>query len=130
MNYRIPPEEILSEVIKGILNDRSVINSQKALSKYVNDVLKSMNPEYTATEGRIRRTLINNALGKIEIHARESDERSKAGRCPVCSSKMIRIRNQTIFGGTVTLGYKCLKCPYWTGIRKRVPIRYIFFGKM
>ncbi len=26
----------------------------------------------------------------------------------------------------VELGFKCTKCPYWTGPRKRVPVRYTF----
>ena len=32
----------------------------------------------------------------------------------------------TVFGGTVTLGYRCSRCGYWTGLRKRVPTRYVF----
>jgi len=29
-------------------------------------------------------------------------------------------------GGTVTLGYRCERCKYWTGLKRRVPTRYIF----
>ncbi|MDH7508422.1 MAG: hypothetical protein QHH00_03380 [Methanomassiliicoccales archaeon] len=128
MSYRIPSAEILSEAIKEALSSRSMIPSQKALSSLVNQRLKVVDSAYTATEERIRRILIDKGLGKIEIHAREGEERSKAGRCPVCSGRMKRIRNQTIFGGTVTLGYKCMKCPYWTGLKRRIPIRYVFYG--
>jgi hypothetical protein len=39
---------------------------------------------------------------------------------------MRRQQNETIFGGKVTLGYKCRACGYWTGLKRRVPVRYIF----
>lgn len=129
MSYRIPSAEILIEAIREVLSSHSMIVSQRTLSGLVNHKLKILDSAYTATEERIRKLIINKDLGKIEIHARESEERSKAGRCPVCSARMKRIRNQTIFGGTVTLGYKCMKCPYWTGLRKRIPVRYVFYGE-
>jgi len=129
MSYRIPSEETLVKAVREVLSARSMITSQRALSSLVNHKLKNIDSAYTATEERIRKLIINKDLGKIEIHAREGEEKSKAGRCPVCSTRMKRIRNQTIFGGTVTLGYKCMKCPYWTGLRKRIPIRYVFYGE-
>jgi len=128
MSYRIPPADTLAEAISEALKGRPMVVSQQKLTKIVLKKLKDKDPEYTATEERIRKLSIDRDLAKIEIHAREADDRSRYGRCPVCSSKMKRIQNETIFGGTVTLGYKCTKCPYWTGLKRRIPIRYVFYG--
>jgi hypothetical protein len=128
MSYRIPPAGILAEAITEALSDRPMVVSQQKLTAMVLKKLREKDPEYTATEERVRKLAIDRNLAKIEIHTREADERSRHGRCPVCSSKMRRIQNETVFGGTVTLGHKCTKCPYWTGMNRRIPICYVFYG--
>jgi hypothetical protein len=128
MSYRIPPADTLAEAISEALKGRPMVVSQQKLTEMVLKKLKDKDPNYAATEERVRKLLIDRKLAKIEIHAREADDRSRHGRCPVCSSKMKRIQNETIFGGTVTLGHKCTKCPYWTGLKRRIPIRYVFYG--
>jgi DNA-directed RNA polymerase subunit RPC12/RpoP len=47
-------------------------------------------------------------------------------RCPVCNTRITPVKNETIFGGSVTLGYECSFCGYWTGMKRRVPQRYVF----
>lgn len=128
MSYRIPPADTLAEAISEALEGRPMVVSQQKLTEMVLKKLKDKDPNYAATEERIRKLLIDRNLAKIEIHTREAEDRSRHGRCPVCSSKMKRIQNETIFGGTVTLGHKCIKCPYWTGLKRRIPIRYVFYG--
>lgn len=128
MPYRIPSEDLLAEVIREVLTRRPMVVSQRKLTQMVLKELKTYDEQYTATEERIRKVAIDSGSAKIEIHCREGEERSRYSKCPVCTSKMRRIRNETIFGGTVTLGYKCNKCPYWTGLKRRIPIRYVFYG--
>lgn len=126
MSYRIPPKEVLAGAIKAVMEQHQMVNSQRKLTDLVLKELKKIDPEYTATEDRIRRVAIESGAAKLEIHARESDEKTRQTPCPVCGAKMRRIRNETIFGGTVTLGYRCTRCPYWTGMKRRMPVRYIF----
>jgi len=128
MSYRIPPAELLADTIRAVLDRHPMVGSQRRLTALVLRELRKEDPGYTASEERIRRVTIDHGLAKLEIHAREAEEKSRYSRCPVCGSKMKRVRNETIFGGTVTLGYKCMRCPYWTGLRKRIPIRYVFYG--
>lgn len=128
MGYRIPSSEILAEAIKAVLKRHPMVGSQRKLTSLVLKELGKMDEEFTASEERIRKVAIDSEAAKIEIHCREGEEKSKYTKCQVCGSKMRRIRNETIFGGTVTLGYKCLKCPYWTGLKRRIPIRYVFYG--
>ncbi len=128
MSYRIPPSDLLVDVIKEVVKKHLTVSSQRKLTELVLRRLKDIDKEYAASEERIRRVAIDSGVAKIEIHCREGEEKSRYSRCPVCGSKMVRIRNETVFGGTVTLGYKCTKCPYWTGLRRRIPIRYVFYG--
>lgn len=128
MSYRIPPEEVLDQVIKEVLEENQVVNSQGKMAEKVVHQLTVLDPDYKVTGERVRKEAILNDLAKVEIHARESDVRSRAGPCPVCSSKMKKIKNRTIFDGTVTSGYKCTRCSYWTGVKRRIPTRYLFYS--
>jgi hypothetical protein len=128
MPYRIPKDEILVEAIKAALTDQAMVISQNKLTRLVKAKLRDVDPEYTASERRIRRLAMIKRLAKVDIECRDTTEKSRATRCPVCGSKMSRIQNETIFGGKVTLGYKCRSCAYWTGIKRRVPVRYVFYG--
>lgn len=128
MSYRIPPKEVLAGVITAVMERHQMITSQRKLADLVLKELKKIDPEFTATESRIRKVAVESGAAKLEIHAKESEEKTRYTPCPVCGSKMKRIRNETIFGGTVTLGYRCTRCPYWTGMKRRVPVRYVFYS--
>jgi len=128
MTYKIPKADVLAEAIQGALREQSMVISQTLLTKLVVSQLKRMDPQYTASEERIRRIAVVRKLAKLVIETREADERSKKVRCPVCGSKTKKVQNETIYGGTVTLGYKCQSCGYWTGMKRRVPVRYTFYG--
>jgi formate dehydrogenase maturation protein FdhE len=128
MPYRIPKEEVLVDAIRAALTDQAMVISQAKLTRIVKAKLKDVDPDFTASEKRIRHLAMTRRLAKVDIECRDTVEKSRATRCPVCGSKMSRIQNETIFGGRVTLGYKCRSCTYWTGIKRRVPVRYIFYG--
>lgn len=128
MSYRIPSEDLLEKAIRVVMSDQTMIVSQRRLTELVVARLREKDPHFTATGERIRRVTIEKGIARVVIYTRESEERTRFGRCPVCSSKMRRLRNETVFGGSVTLGYRCTLCPYWTGLRKRVPVRYVFYG--
>jgi len=128
MAYKIPKADVLAEAIQAALKEQSTVVSQNRFAKLVNDKLKLVDAEYTASEERIRRVALYRKLAKVEIQTREAEEKSRNVRCPVCGSKTRRIQNETVYGGKVTLGYKCRACGYWTGMKRRVPTRYIFYG--
>ena len=112
MAYKIPKAEVLAEAIKAALKEQSTVVSQSRFAKLVNDQLKKADPEYTASEERIRRVALFRKLAKVDIQTREAEEKSRNVRCPVCGSKTRRIQNETVYGGKVTLGYKCRACGY------------------
>jgi len=127
MTYKVPKADILALAIKEAFREHKTVISQARLTELVNSKLKKMDPEYAASEERVRRVTLATKLAKVEIQTRELEDKSRNAPCPVCGKKrMRRIQNRTIFDGRVTLGYKCRSCGYRTGLRKRVPVRYIF----
>ncbi|QLH74571.1 MAG: hypothetical protein HPY73_03305 [Methanomassiliicoccales archaeon] len=128
MPYRIPPAKILSQSISEVIRSKGTVISQRKFSELVNANLRKKDPEYVASEERIRRMAIFKNLAKLHIHYRETKEPSDHGECPVCRSETKEIRNQTLSGENVRLGYRCTRCPYWTGPNKRIPVRYTFIA--
>jgi len=129
MAYKIPEDAQVLEAIRTALGQRGIVNSQRKLTALVRQELRRQDPEFAVGGERVRRLAIEGTLATLVIHCRDSDERTTAGDCPVCGSKMKRVRNITVYGGTVTLGYTCPRCHYWTGVHQRIPVRYVFTGK-
>ena len=84
---------------------------------------------YNVSASRLRNIAINSNFVKLEIQSREGDPKKLMTKCPVCSSTLKRVKNLTIWRGEVTIEFRCNKCSYWTGKKKRIPTRYIFHFK-
>ncbi len=126
MAYKVPSDEEVAAAIKSALARRGLVNSQRKLADLVRRELKSVDPEYGVTEARVRKLAIDCGLAKISISARDTGEKTSSSKCPVCSERMGHIKNLTVYGGSVDLGYRCEKCGYWTGVKARRPTRYVF----
>jgi DNA-directed RNA polymerase subunit RPC12/RpoP len=123
--YRIPSEELIRASIARVFQTRHEVTSQRALKRLIERDLRG--PEnFRVGEERVRHLAIDSGLVTLEIHTREADQRKSLTKCPVCGERVKRLKNMTVFGGTVTLGFKCPKCGYRSGLRRRVPIRYVF----
>ena len=70
MAYKIPKAEVLAEAIQAALKEQSTVVSQNRFAKLVNDQLKKVDSEYTASEERIRRVALYRKLVKVEIQTR------------------------------------------------------------
>ena len=67
---------------------------------------------------------------KVANWVKEVDpEADDLTECPVCGGELKVIKNKTLYGWNISLGYICTQCPYWTGQKKRVPVRYVFILK-
>jgi hypothetical protein len=128
MPYRIPSVKVLSQSISEVIKSERNVVSQRRFGEMVVKNLKKKDVEYSASEERIRRMAIFRNLARIHIHYRETKEQSQNGKCPVCGSETKEIHNQTLFGEEVKLGFKCSRCPFWTGPNRRVPVRYTFIS--
>ncbi|HUS56939.1 MAG TPA: hypothetical protein VMY17_02860 [Thermoplasmata archaeon] len=129
MAYRIPSDTEEVEAIRDVLRSHGVINSQRKLTELVLVSLRRHDSDYTVSEGRVRHLAIENELAVIDIRCRDTRKRTAAGACPVCGGRTKRIKNLTVYGGSVTMGYRCSTCGYWTGLKCRVPTRYVFCPK-
>lgn len=129
MVYRKPSDTEVVEAIRDALRRHGVVSSQRKMTELALKELRRHDPDYSVSEQRIRRLAIRNDLASIEIRGRDTKEKTRASACPVCGGKTVRIKNLTVYGGTVTTGYKCRICGYWTGLRQRVPTLYVFSPK-
>ena len=129
MAYRKPSDTEILDAVKDALRRHGVISSQRKFAELVMRELRRHDPDYSVSEQRIRRLALASGLVSIDIRTRESDQKTAAGLCPVCGGRTERIRNLTVYGGTVTRGYRCRACGYWTGLKRRVPTLYVFSPK-
>ena len=128
MAYRIPKDNQILAALRRATDLKPLVDSQRKLKRLVEKELRG-EENFRVGEERLRRIAIDSALFDLRIATRETGERKSMMKCPVCGARLGRLRNMTVFGGTVTLGYKCGTCGYWTGIRRRVPVRYTFARK-
>jgi len=124
-SYRIPSDARVQESIARVLSTRQIVESQRKLKYLVEKDLKG-DERYRVGEPRLRLIAIESGLVDLEIRCRDTPQMRSLVKCPVCGERLKKVRNMTVFGGTVTLGYRCGRCKYWTGLRRRVPTRYIF----
>ncbi|MGM0406011.1 MAG: hypothetical protein ACQEQM_07720 [Thermoplasmatota archaeon] len=127
MPYSIPDDDEIRDALENVMKRTKGINSLNKLRQLVIKELHIKDPDYTVSRPRIRKIAVRSSFINTKIEARRADKRGEfKGRCPVCDGKLNMTKNETIYGGTVTLGYQCTECPYWTALKKRIPTRYRF----
>jgi len=124
-SYRIPTDERVRASLTRVFSTRQIVDSQRRLKALVEKDMKG-DDRYRVGEPRLRLLAIDSGLVDLEILCRDTDEMRSLIKCPVCGNRLKKVRNMTVFGGTVTLGYRCERCKYWTGLKRRVPTRYVF----
>lgn len=128
MPYHISSDEQIASAVQKVLKKYHTVTSQQKLKNLVEKELSSKKDQYHISEQRLRTLVITLKLAQVEIHTREGDSDKILHRCPVCNGPFQRVKNLTIYGGEVTLEYRCMQCGYWTGKKKKVPTLYVFHG--
>lgn len=129
MTYHIPSDERVIKSAKKIFKKYRTIPSQRKLKELVEKELKTKEKQFHVSEHRLRNIVLKSGLAGIEIHSREGDPDKILSRCPVCNNALKRVKNLTIWGGEVTIEFRCSNCGYWTGKKKRIPTLYVFHLK-
>lgn len=120
-------EEIVATVVQVILREGTV-SSQTRLAELVNDELPRASH---VTAARVRVLAVRSGLVGVAIRARtDGPAPADLKACPVCRSKVKKTVSQTLMGGTTSTGWRCTKCPWWTGRDLRVPQHYTFSAKV
>ncbi len=126
--YRIPSDELVLQALRRILATKRTVDSQRQLKSLVERELRGKE-NFRIGERRLRLLALGSGLVRLDPLFRETAGRRTIRRCPVCGEKTRRTRNMTVYGGTVTVGFRCAHCGYWTGLNVRVPTRYVFTRK-
>lgn len=129
MSYHIPSDKQVESALRKVLKKFRTVESQNKLKHLVTRELKTKKKKFGVSGGRLRKIAISSDSVKLEIHSREGDPRKILAKCPVCDGVLKRVKNLTIWGGEVTIEFRCSKCGYWTGKKKRIPTRYVFHLK-
>jgi uncharacterized protein with PIN domain len=129
MTYHIPSDEKVRKAVTKVLKKYRTVSSQRKLKKLVEKELKTKKKEFHVSESRLRNLVLKSGLVRIEIYSREGDPDKILNRCPVCNNSLKRVKNLTIWGGEVTIEFRCSNCGYWTGKKKRIPTLYVFHLK-
>jgi len=129
MSYSIASNEQVKGALEKVLKKYHTVPSQIRLTGLVSKELNKKKKKYGITGHRLRSIAVESDFVKLEIHSREGNPKKLMMRCPVCSNTLKRVKNLTIWGGEVTIEFKCKKCGYWTGKKKRIPTRYVFHYK-
>lgn len=124
---RARDEEVVAVLVKVIL-DEGTVSSQKRLADLVNRQLARRHMHVTGE--RIRVLAVKSGLVSVMIRARVDGPTPELERCPVCRSRLRRTANRTLAGTTTQTGYKCTRCPWWTGRELRVPQHYVFQARV
>jgi hypothetical protein len=130
MVYHIPPDEEILGAVRKVFQKYHTVSSQHKLKKLVEKELQSKKQLFHVSESRLRTLVLNSGFVQAEIHTREGDPNKILHKCPVCGGPLQRVKNQTIYGGEVTLEFRCAVCGYWTGKKKKIPTLYVFHLKM
>jgi hypothetical protein len=124
---RARDEEVVAVVVQVILREGTV-SSQTRLAELVNGELargRRVTPE------RVRVLAVRSGLVGVSIRARaRGPAPGDLKACPVCRSRVRKTVSQTLTGGTASTGWRCTRCPWWTGRDLRVPSHYTFHAKV
>ena len=122
--YKIPKEEEVRKAIYKALRKYNSFSSLNKLRHAVLAELEKMDREYTIS---IRRTRILAArAGFVKVKAKKRHGRKRFEECPICGGKLREIKNLSLLGEEVVVGYKCNLCKY-KGKINEVPVRYSFY---
>lgn len=129
MVYHIPSDEEILGAVKKVFQKNHTVSSQYKLKKFVEKELQSKKQQFHVSEPRLRTLVLHSGFVQVEIHTRDGDPDKILHKCPVCGGSLQRVKNQTIYGGEVTLEFRCDVCGYWTGKKKKIPTLYVFHLK-
>jgi DNA-directed RNA polymerase subunit RPC12/RpoP len=129
MVYQIPSDEKILGAVQKVFKKYHTVSSQHQLKKLVEKELQGKSHQFHVSGPRLRKVILASGLIQVEIHTREGDPDKILYKCPVCGNPLQRVKNQTIYGGEVTLEFRCEHCGYWTGKKKKIPTLYIFHLK-
>jgi len=106
MVYHIPSDDDILGAMKKVFQEYHTVSSQHKLKKFVEKELQTKKKHFHVSEPRLRTLVLNSGLVQVEIHTKEGDPDKILHKCPVCGGSLQRVKNQTIYGGEVTIEFR------------------------
>lgn len=128
--YRRPPDEEVVAAATKVVLDQGTVAPLRRLRELVEEELRDRDPRYVVSESRLRHLALRSGLIKVVIRVRMGGATPVLSQCPVCGSRLSRGTNMTLTGGATQVGYKCARCPWWTGREHRIPSHYTFVARI
>src|SRR2546425_7175461 len=119
-SYRIPSDDRVRDSLVRVFSTRPMVDSQRRLKQLVEKDLKG-DEKYRVGEPRLRVLAIDSGLVDLEIRCRDTEKMRSLIKCPVCGARLKKVRNMTVYGGTVTLRYPCQRGKYLARLRRPLP---------
>ena len=131
MAYKIPSDEEVVMAIQRVIFKHGTITSQRKLKLEVEKELATINSLYRVGANRVRSLAIRSHFIHTDINYRKNrdEDITKISKCPVCGGGIKKVKNLTLQGDSVTIGYNCSDCIYTTDTTIRVPARYVFSAR-
>lgn len=131
MAYKVPSDEEVVVAIQRVIYKHGTITSQRKLKLEVEKELATLDPLYRVGPSRVRTLAIRSQFIHTEINYRKNRDsaKNKISKCPVCGAGIKKIKNLTLQGDTVILGYDCTSCNYTTDKSIKMPAKYIFSAR-
>lgn len=135
MSFKRVPIDVLENTILTLMEEIVCIDSMSKLRHHVIVKLKAIDPEYTVSITKLRKTVVRmdtliinvttaESLAMTDRLGGEKEALYNLLHCPVCGEKLKPVKNQTLYGWVVVVEKKCTQCGYWTGKKIRRPVRY------
>jgi len=114
------------KALNDVFKEHKVIVSQRRLKEIISKILK----DKKVGEKRLRVVAVSNKIVRLKILTRESRAKFSSSKCPVCGSTISIVKSRDIWGERSKVEYVCRRCGYRSGIRKRIPTKYIFYSRI
>lgn len=121
--YRVPKEEELRKAIYYALKKHGTFSSLTNLRDNVITELKKNEKEYTVSLPRVR--VVAARAGFVKIDVKKKYEKKEWKICPVCGQHTKEVKNMSLLGNRVVVGYRCELCGYKSKVNEG-PLRYSF----
>jgi hypothetical protein len=126
---KIPPKNIVKEIIKGVVRVRLRVDSQEELARLVLKKLKKKDKHYTISPIRAKRIALEIKEMEIKAKTKKAIRLPKIESCPVCESSIKPIKIKNLLNKNVTIGYRCINCGYQSDLEAFMPMKYMFLWK-
>jgi hypothetical protein len=123
---RAPADEVRAAVLRAVRSPPRRYASLVEFREALLPILRRVDPKLTLGGRRLRGLVVEVPGVRMEVRYTERETALPLERCPVCGAPVRPLRNRTLTGEEIALGYRCTRCAYWTHRKRRVPVRYSF----